>query len=181
MITWSMLIKITFSEVESRKLITRFVRFNPVAAERGVYIQPGYRVGAVYIYTRVYIYINSVSHATVRLSKTTGQLRWISRTLVRFKGRRFAIIITFFGFYSCRNTTIYYKYRLANDVMDKKERVQTCHRRRQTKRKRILYLRRSDAVRCFSVSRGVAHIIISYKHNIIRRDEQRVNACNRIR
>jgi len=51
-----MLIKITFSEVESRKLITRFVRFNPVAAERGVYIQPGYRVGAVYIYTRVYIY-----------------------------------------------------------------------------------------------------------------------------
>jgi len=90
MITLSMLIKITFSEVESRKLITRFVRFNPVAAERSVHMQPGYRVGVVYIY------INSVSHATVRLSKTTGQLQWISRTLERFKGRRFAITIAFF-------------------------------------------------------------------------------------
>lgn len=60
-----MLIKITSSEVESRKLITRFVRFNPIAAERGVYIQSSYRVG-VYIYTLVYKLSQSCNRSAVK-------------------------------------------------------------------------------------------------------------------
>jgi len=154
MITWSMLIKITFSEVESRKLITRFVRFNPIAAKRGVYIQPDYRVG-VYIYTRVYI--NSVSHATVRLSKTTGQLRWISRTLERFKGRRFAITITFFGF-SAAGTLLQVSSRECCDVIKIKNLSKRVVVDRRNGNGSCIYDEATS--RCFSVSRGVAHIII---------------------